>query len=239
MISLLHIADILVLFHSIRVYGRRWTVCFFLVAFSAGFTSEYVGVHYGWIFSKFHYPSNRLNLFGTLPVLTPIGWWLVLYCAYNVTNLILGDMRITAENRFRYVTGALMPAALDALVAMNLDMLLDPIMVCPERRRWVWDTVGSYFGIPLQNFFGWFLVAFMASLLVRSREVGTVRILLLGDRLLHYFPLGVYASIFFFLATLSYVGGYLEYVLIGMACMMPFILLGLLRGLVAFQVRRG
>lgn len=39
------------------------------------------------------------------------------------------------------------------------DFVLDPVMV--KQEHWVWDTVGQYFGIPLQNFWGWWLTSFL------------------------------------------------------------------------------
>ena len=38
------------------------------------------------------------------------------------------------------------------------DLVMDPIMVAGGHR--VWDTSGAYFGIPLQNFWGWWLTIF-------------------------------------------------------------------------------
>ncbi|GIS54397.1 hypothetical protein Ct9H90mP29_14390 [bacterium] len=40
-----------------------------------------------------------------------------------------------------------------------LDMVLDPIAV--DEKRWSWDFPGVYYGIPLLNFFGWFLTVAM------------------------------------------------------------------------------
>jgi len=38
------------------------------------------------------------------------------------------------------------------------DVVLDPIMVAGK--NWVWDVKGDYFGVPLQNFRGWWLTVF-------------------------------------------------------------------------------
>ena len=39
------------------------------------------------------------------------------------------------------------------------DLAMDPFMV--KAGHWVWDIQGAYFGIPLQNYFGWWLTAFV------------------------------------------------------------------------------
>ena len=38
------------------------------------------------------------------------------------------------------------------------DLVMDPVMV--HGGHWVWDVEGSYHGIPLQNFWGWWLTVF-------------------------------------------------------------------------------
>jgi uncharacterized membrane protein len=39
---------------------------------------------------------------------------------------------------------------------------MDPMMV--HGQHWIWENGGLYFGIPLQNFFGWWLTAFLVYL---------------------------------------------------------------------------
>ena len=102
-------------------------------------------------------------------------------------------------------------------MAMNLDMLFDPIMVSPERKRWVWEFGGSYFDIPIQNFLGWFLVGFTISLLIRLYDMRTGRSVPLGGRLVHYLPSGLYFLMFALFALLSLIDGYPQYALIGFA----------------------
>jgi putative membrane protein len=177
-------------------------------------------------------------LFGTVPIFTPIAWWLIIYCAYNTTNLIFGDLGIIRRIRKRIPLAVFLMACLDGLMAMNLDMLFDPIMVCPERTRWVWESGGAYFNIPIQNFVGWFLVAFAVSLLIRIYDVRKGRFVSLGDRLIHYVPSGLYFCMCMFFALLSYLSGYPQYSLIGFSAMMPFVLWAALRGVFALKTSR-
>jgi putative membrane protein len=39
-----------------------------------------------------------------------------------------------------------------------LDVVMDPIM--STANYWVWDVQGAFFGIPLQNYWGWWLTVF-------------------------------------------------------------------------------
>jgi uncharacterized membrane protein len=58
---------------------------------------------------------------------------------------------------------------------------MDPMMVAGG--NWVWDVKGAYFGVPLQNFWGWWLTTFVAVglFLLITRKM-PVKIPLIPDR---------------------------------------------------------
>jgi len=238
MIPWFHSIHIFAFLHSLYVHGRKWSLLFLVIGFSLGLASEHVGATYGWVFGKFHYQPDRLMFLGTVPIFTPVSWWLILYCAYNTTNLIVGGLEKLAGKGLRLSLAVLLMAGLDGLMAMNLDMLFDPIMVCPERKRWVWEFGGSYFNIPIQNFIGWFLVGFTISLLIRIYDVRTGRTVALGRRFIHYLPSGLYFCMFALFALLSVVDGYPQYALIGFAGMAPFVLLAAVQAVLVLRAER-
>ena len=43
------------------------------------------------------------------------------------------------------------------------DLVMDPLMVAGG--HWVWEVEGVYFGVPLQNYWGWWLTTFVTFLL--------------------------------------------------------------------------
>jgi putative membrane protein len=47
------------------------------------------------------------------------------------------------------------------LVLVSLDFVIDPIAV-NINKSWQWDSGSAYFGIPWQNFLGWYLVGLVA-----------------------------------------------------------------------------
>jgi putative membrane protein len=53
-----------------------------------------------------------------------------------------------------------------ALAFTAWDLFLDPQMVLWD--FWRWEKPGRYFGIPLINFFGWFLCGLLALLALRA-----------------------------------------------------------------------
>lgn len=121
----------------------------------------------------YEYPPETflLQVFG-VPVWVPVGWSFILYATMRTTTLL----------GLRWYVAPL----LDGFLALNLDLTLDPIAI--HRAWWDWFPgrpgtgidENSYFGIPLVNFMGWFVIvgsfSFFARLLFhRRRRAGATR----------------------------------------------------------------
>ena len=142
--------------HMFLRLGWRRTLLFIAVVFTVCTASESVGVLTGAVFGHYHYSAevNPDKLFGLVPIGTISYWRFALYGAYIFSLLVWPpDRRAGIRGAVRII----LPAA--AMVTA-LDLLIDPVEVA--RGTWVWEQEGYYFGIPLQNFFGWFLTATVA-----------------------------------------------------------------------------
>lgn len=53
-----------------------------------------------------------------------------------------------------------------AFDAMVIDLVLDPAAV--KLKFWQWNTPGYYYGVPVVNFLGWLLTAFIGALLIHK-----------------------------------------------------------------------
>jgi uncharacterized membrane protein len=122
------------------------------------------------------------------------------------------------------------PAIIGALATTAWDMMIDPIAV--SQGWWVWVEGGPYVpyvanGVPIQNFIGWLVVAFVINLIYR----------LLTDRvpppprsanLTFYGPVMLYASLFItsFGVTVTILERP-EVALIGLLAMAPFLVITL------------
>ena len=100
-----HLIHVFAFLHSLYVHGKKWSLLFLMIGFSLGF----------------HYQPNRIMFFGTVPILTPLSWWLILYCAYNTTTLIVGSLERISGRGLHLALAVLIMASLDGLMAMNLD----------------------------------------------------------------------------------------------------------------------
>jgi putative membrane protein len=101
---------------------------------------------------------------------------------------------------------------------------MDPVMVAGG--HWVWGTNGAYFGIPLQNYWGWWLTAFTTFALYllisgKMEKSAEARFDRLAATSYLVTALGIVA--------VSLVSGAGALALIGFFAMMPWVASGLLR----------
>ena len=92
-----------------------------------------------------------------VPLWVPVGWAFILYTVMSTTSLLGVSIHVAA--------------LLDAFLALNLDLTLDPVAI--HRGWWTWHAMenypyaSDYFGIPVINFMGWFVIVAAFSFFVR------------------------------------------------------------------------
>ena len=106
--------------------------------------------------------------------------------------------------------------AFGALLLTAWDFVLDPAMSQTTMPFWSWDQPGAFFGMPYQNFIGWFAtgVVYMAiaTLLWRAKPR---QLSALPTQLPLALPLGIYLSNFAFAALISIDGAIYPPILLG------------------------
>lgn len=104
-----------------------------------GFLVEYTEVRQTHSYS---YGQFLIMLGGIIPLAVCVGWGLIIYAAVETSN--------------RLQIPVVLRPLLDGLLALSIDLNLDPIAV--SLGFWEWQDTGPYFGIPSGNFIGWFVV---------------------------------------------------------------------------------
>ncbi|MBC8331713.1 MAG: carotenoid biosynthesis protein [Anaerolineae bacterium] len=141
------------LLHAIQREGKARAALLVLLTTVMTLFAESMGVATGLIFGQYHYNDNLGPLFlGLVPYVIPMVWFYMMYPAYVIAERILPQ---SVDARWR----APVWAAVTGGIMLSWDLVLDPVMV--YRSHWVWDQPGAYFGIPLQNFWGWWLTTFV------------------------------------------------------------------------------
>lgn len=109
-----------------------------------GFLAEVIGVKYGWLFGRYSYTEVLAPNIFNVPLLMG-GAWLILI---GYVKQMLASLRLPHSGE----------VVLGGLWMTTIDLLLDPIAARPFN-FWTWKETGFYYGIPLNNFMGWFVVS--------------------------------------------------------------------------------
>jgi putative membrane protein len=149
------------LLHAIEYLGLRRAFFFLGLTLTVSLLFEAVGVASGWIYGPYHYAGGRLGplILGLVPALIPLTWFMMLYPSYVIAERC-APLEWGAKPRRLGV------AALGGLILVAWDLALDPLMAA--QGHWIWETRGAFFGVPLRNFWGWWLTAFVVLMLYLS-----------------------------------------------------------------------
>ena len=207
--------------------GQRegWSRAMRLLAlvFGVSLLFESVGVATGLVYGPYHYTDKLGPLFlGLVPYLIPVAWFMMSYPSFVIADRLIP----VSWKRWQRI---LCVAAVGGLVMTAWDLVMDPIMVAGG--HWVWDDLlsksnGAYHGIPLQNFWGWWLTVFTAFalyLLISGKTLKPSEAKFDRLALLSYLVTALGIVI---VSLVSIVG---ELALIGFFAMMPWVVAGWLR----------
>ena len=195
--------------------GWKRALALLAFVFGVSLAFESVGVAKGIVYGPYHYTEKLgpkfLNL---VPYLIAVAWFMMMYPSYVIADRLV-DIKAGGWKRF------LVLAALGGLIMTAWDVVMDPMMV--QGGHWVWEVEGAYFGVPLQNFWGWWLTVFTPFALYlfvlgdrrEVNEKGLDKLALLG-----YLVPAIGNTI---MALLTGLGGP---ALAGIFAMLPWVLLG-------------
>lgn len=167
-ILLLGLPFVFTILHAVWNLDWKRAVGFLGMAALIGFVAEVLGVNFGLGFGgQYKYRDQPGMIFG-VPITVPIYWAIFIYTSYVISSSSFGWFMVKKPSQ-SWKTQLIWPLLLlDGLLTMNIDMALDPVQTL--RESWEWETKGPYFGIPIGNFIGWFLVAAVSSGIFRYFE---------------------------------------------------------------------
>jgi putative membrane protein len=153
--------------HAWHSVGGRLTAAFFALSAVIAWALEEFGVVTGLLYGGYHYTSYLGARLGEVPVLIPLAWFMMIYPSYVIANLVVARRPAGTPAGLAPLVGL---AAASAVVMTVWDLVIDPILSGPDVRAWVWGSGGAYFGVPVQNYFGWFVTTFVVYLAYRALE---------------------------------------------------------------------
>jgi putative membrane protein len=209
--------------YAYRSLGIWHWLGFIIPAVSLSLGAELLGTSTGFPFGHYHYLEGLgYKIAGLVPFTIPLSWFYLGFSAYLLA-------RVGLEAKFKAnwltTTGAI---ALGSLLLTSWDFVLDPAMSQTDVPFWAWDQPGAFFGMPYQNFAGWFgtgvLFMTVATLIWNLKPVK------LADANLNL-PLIVYIGNFGFAMIMSIAGGI--YIPVGLG-----IILGLAPAIILYAIGR-
>jgi putative membrane protein len=123
----------------------------FLITWSA----ETASIAMGFPFGNYHYTHLLGFKIGTVPLVVMPAYFAAGYLAWTMTTVFLGNLGTGIEKRNLF----LVPFVASFIMVM-WDFCADPINSTIDG-AWIWQDGGAYHGVPISNFFGWYLTVFL------------------------------------------------------------------------------
>jgi len=135
--------------------GKRW-LTFMVPAISLSLASELFGTSTGFPFGDYRYLSGLgYKVADLVPFTIPLSWFYVGFCTYLIARVGVESRPLPSWARS---IGAI---AIGSLLLTFWDFVLDPAMSQTDVPFWVWEQPGAFFGMPYQNFAGWFITGIL------------------------------------------------------------------------------
>lgn len=149
--------------------GWRRTALFSIIAYGVAFAAEFSSTRIGFPFGLYHYidvTRDRELWISNVPFWDSLSFTFLCYLGWRLGVLLHapllirpGDVQVVET---RAIATSWRACLSGALLMTWLDVVIDPLTVHGERwflgRIYYYPEGGIYFGVPLSNFVGWFVV---------------------------------------------------------------------------------
>lgn len=146
---------IFAMLHGAKYYGWRGISTFIALILVFGNIFENVGVRTGFPFGHYYFTDVMGPKLSVVPIMLGVAYVGMAYLSWMLAVLILGDTRGPLIRRHVVIL-----PVVAALIMAAWDFSMDPIWAT-ILRAWVWVHGGPYFGVPVGNFLGWYLVVYV------------------------------------------------------------------------------
>ena len=144
---------LIAVFHGTERYGKKNLSIFFMITLVVSFFFENLSIATGFPFGFYHY-SPTLGLL-TVPLIIIFAYFAIGYLSWMLSHVLTGQYSKKLEGKQIFIV-----PFIAAFIMVMWDLTVDPISSTLQG-LWVWTTPGAYFGVPISNFFGWFLVVYL------------------------------------------------------------------------------
>ena len=155
-LTVLHLGILLTfaLVHGSLRYGLKGIVAFAVICLVVSNAIENLGVATGFPFGPYHYTDALGPKLGYVPLMIGPAYLGVGYLSWVLATVLAGDVKRGADAAQTFVT-----PLIGAFIMVLWDLSMDP-SASTIGQWWIWEQGGGFFGVPLQNFLGWYLTVF-------------------------------------------------------------------------------
>jgi putative membrane protein len=143
------------LLHGGSTYGWRGILLFLVVCLGVSNAFENLSILTGFPFGWYHYSDAMGPRLFLVPLQIGPAYFGVGYLSWTLARAILGHEDTRLAGLLSFAT-----PAIASFIMVSWDLTIDPMM-STIAGNWVWHNGGSYFGVPLSNFLGWYLTVYV------------------------------------------------------------------------------
>ena len=162
-------AGFVAIVHGYLSYGSRGILMFVSLCLIVGSVLETLSLRTGFPFGRYYFTDVMGPQFFHLPPLLVLAYIGMGYASWVLGLSILGNLRRPVR-RYEVV---ILPL-ISSFIMVAWDLACEPIWA-NVAHAWVWMDGGPFFGVPISNFFGWYLTAYfiyqLFALYVRSQDL--------------------------------------------------------------------
>ena len=141
--------------YSIERYSFKNTAIFFMITWIVSLSFEALSIQTGFPFGFYHYNLSSPIILFQVPIIVIFAYFGAGYISWMLSHVLTVQYSKKLEGKQIFIV-----PFIAAFIMVMWDLIMDPI-ASTVRSQWVWQNPGPYFGVPLTNFFGWFLTVFI------------------------------------------------------------------------------
>ncbi|MBN9227325.1 MULTISPECIES: carotenoid biosynthesis protein [Legionella] len=141
--------------HGTERYGIKNLIIFFIITWLVSHFFEALSIQTGFPFGHYYYDKLAGPRLFEVPIIIMFAYFGTGYASWILAHILLGQYatQLTGKQIF-------FVPLIAAFIMVMWDICMDPLS-STVYSLWVWKDGGLYFGVPLQNYFGWFLVVYI------------------------------------------------------------------------------
>ncbi|MCC6346071.1 MAG: carotenoid biosynthesis protein [Nitrospirales bacterium] len=152
--------------------GLKRALLFCAAGYLIAWVSEYSSIHNGIPYGHYYYldstKGREIWVLG-VPFMDSLSYVFLAYASYCMALAVLSPAMLTGWTVYlletRSIRHSVSARVLGAFFFVYLDIIIDPVALRGERwflgQLYGYPGGGVYFGVPLSNFIGWFVVGFL------------------------------------------------------------------------------